>query len=130
MTEQLNNYRFTETHEWARPDELGVVSVGISEHAQQLLGDLVYVELPEVGAMLSQGDEAGVVESVKAASDFYAPVSGEVIAINDTLEGEPGQVNTSPYEEGWLFQIKMSDPSEFEALSDVNTYTSHLEEEA
>lgn len=128
MTDAPNNYRFAESHEWVRVDEAGIASVGISKHAQQLLGDLVYVELPEVGALVSRGDEAGVVESVKAASDVYSPVSGEVLAVNEDLDGEPGLVNNSPYDDGWLFQVKLSDEAEIEQLLDAEAYESQLEE--
>lgn len=101
MTEML----FTKTHEWLREEEDGVY-VGITHHAQELLGDMVFVELPELGEVFAAGDELGVVESVKAASDFYAPIDGEVIAVNDTLNEHPATVNTDPQGQGWLVKMK------------------------
>lgn len=113
--------RYAESHEWLRV-EGDVAVVGISDPAQDALGDLVYVELPEVGDQVAAGDEAGVVESVKAASDVYAPVSGEIIAVNEALEDEPEQVNNSPYEDGWLFKLKLADASEADKLLDAAAY--------
>lgn len=100
--------RFAESHEWARLEADGTVTVGISDHAQEALGDVVFVELPEVGKSLGAGDTAGVVESVKAASDIYAPVGGEVIAVNEALSDSPEQLNEQPYE-AWIFKLKPSD---------------------
>ena len=119
--------RYADTHEWARL-ESDTVTVGISDHAQALLGDLVYVELPEVGANISAGDEAGVVESVKAASDVYSPVSGTITAVNTDLEGSPELVNSDPYSDGWLFQVKVDDPAEIEGLLSAEAYESAIEE--
>ncbi len=98
--------KYRESHEWVRYEDDGSVTVGITEHAQELLGDMVFVDLPEVGAQLTQGDDCAVAESVKAASDIYAPLSGEVIAVNDTLSDSPEQVNSDPYTSGWLFKLK------------------------
>lgn len=114
--------KYAHTHEWARLEEGGIVTVGISDHAQDALGDVVFVELPAVGVELSAGDEAGVVESVKAASDIYAPVSGEVIAVNSLLESAPETVNAEPYGDGWFFQLRASDPQELENLMDADAY--------
>ena len=114
---------YASSHEWARLEADGSVSVGISDHAQEALGDVVFVELPEVGRSLSAGQEAGVVESVKAASDIYAPVSGEVIAINEALTDAPEQVNGDPYG-SWFFRLQPSDPAELEKLLDAAAYES------
>jgi len=122
MSETPANLRFAESHEWALLDTDGTVLVGISDHAQDALGDLVYVELPEVGQSLDKGGEAGVVESVKAASDVYAPVSGEVVAVNEALADEPELVNKSPYGDGWLYRIKPSDTAELDELLDAAAY--------
>lgn len=110
MDKSLEGYKFTKTHEWVSYSD-GVITVGISDHAGQLLGDLVYVEFPEVGTHFDSGDDMVVVESVKAASDVYAPLSGEVIEVNDTLVDNPGDVNSSPYEAGWLVKIKLDNDS-------------------
>ena len=114
--------KYAATHEWSRPDEHGVITVGITDHAQDLLGDIVFVELPEVGSQLAASDEAGVVESVKAASDIYMPVAGEIVEINDELEDAPEKVNESPYGEGWFFRIKPDDPTELSQLLDATGY--------
>ncbi len=121
MSEIPAELRYAASHEWAKNDD-GVVTVGITEHAQDAMGDLVYVELPEVGQVLAAGDEAGVVESVKAASDIYAPVSGEVIEINESLEDEPELVNNAPYEGGWLFKIQMSEAGDLDNLLTADQY--------
>ncbi|KAF1054862.1 MAG: Glycine cleavage system H protein [Stenotrophomonas maltophilia] len=113
--------RYAASHEWARLEADGSVTVGISDHAQEALGDVVFVELPEVGKTLAAGQEAGVVESVKAASDIYAPVSGEVIAINEALADSPEEVNNDPYG-SWFFKLKPSDPSELDKLLDAAGY--------
>jgi len=121
--------KYASSHEWARLEEDGTVTIGISDHAQDALGDVVFVELPDVGITLAAGDEAGVVESVKAASDIYAPVSGEVIAINEQLEDEPETVNADPYNDGWFFKLQPSDISELEALLSAEDYQQHCDEE-
>jgi glycine cleavage system H protein len=113
---------YTEEHEWVRL-EGDIAECGISNFAQEQLGDVVFVELPEAGREVAQNDECAVVESVKAASDIYAPVSGEIIAANDTLEGDPGLVNSNAMDDGWFFKIKLSDPSELENLMDADEYT-------
>lgn len=113
--------KYAASHEWARL-EGDVVTVGITDHAQDALGDLVYVELPEIGAQVAAGDEAGVVESVKAASDIYAPVSGEIVAVNEALIDAPEIVNSEPYGDGWLYRIKISDVSELDKLMSAADY--------
>ena len=122
MSEIPTELRYASSHEWARLEEDGTVTVGISDHAQQALGDVVYVEHPEVGQTVSAGSEAGVVESVKAASDIYAPVSGTITAVNETLEDAPETVNQDPYGDGWFFRIEPDDPSELDDLLDAAAY--------
>lgn len=129
MNETPKELMYAVTHEWILNEGDDVVSVGITDYAQESLGDVVYVELPEVGDSVSAGDEAGAVESVKAASDIFAPVSGTVIAINEDLEDSPQTINESPYGDGWFFKIKMSDPSELEHLLDADEYIETLEED-
>lgn len=129
MSQTLSELRYASTHEWARLEEDGAVTVGISDHAQEALGDVVFVELPEVGAVLAAADEAGVVESVKAASDIYAPVSGEVIAINPKLEDDPETVNADPYHDGWFYRLQPSDIDELDALLSAEEYQQQCEEE-
>lgn len=116
MSEIRSELKYLSSHEWARVEDDGTVTVGISDHAQEALGDVVFVELPEVGAMLTAGQEAGVVESVKAASDIYSPVSGEVIAINERLADAPETINAAPYDEGWFFKIQ---PDDLDGLDDA-----------
>jgi len=119
--------RFAESHEWARLEADGTVTVGISDHAQEALGDVVFVELTEVGKVFAAGDQSGVVESVKAASDIYAPVSGEVIAINEDLSGSPELLNSDPYG-AWIFKLKPSDKAELDKLLDAAAYQSAIGE--
>ena len=121
--------RFLKSHEWARLEADGTVTVGISDHAQAALGDLVYVELPAVGDELTAGNGAAVVESVKAASDVYSPVSGTVVAVNEKLVDAPETINGDAYGEGWLFVLKPSDSSEFEALLGPDDYAEMIENE-
>jgi len=121
--------KYASTHEWARLEDDGTVTVGITDHAQAALGDVVFVETPEVGVVLAAGDDAGVVESVKAASDIYSPVGGEVIEINRQLEDDPETVNTDPYNDGWFFKLQPSDPTELEALLSAGEYQQQCEEE-
>jgi glycine cleavage system H protein len=121
--------KFAVSHEWAMDDGSGIVTVGISDHAQAALGDVVFVELPEIGAHLDAGEEAGVVESVKAASDIYAPVSGEVIEVNELLEGSPEQVNADPYGDGWFFRMRAESAEDMDALLDADAYEASLDEE-
>ncbi len=128
MSHLPEELKYLSTHEWARV-EGDVVTIGITDHAQDAMGDLVYVEVPEVGDQVSAGDEAGVVESVKAASDIYAPVAGEILAVNENLEDEPERVNTDPYGDGWMFQIKMSDSAELDAMLSAEDYLAQVETE-
>ncbi|MDX3774457.1 glycine cleavage system protein GcvH [Chromatiaceae bacterium AAb-1] len=121
--------KYAPSHEWVRHEGDGVYSVGITEHAQDLLGDMVFVELPEVGGTVSQGDDCAVAESVKAASDIYAPLSGEIVEVNESLTEAPEQVNSSPYHDGWMFKIKISDESELAGLLDAEGYQNVIEEE-
>jgi len=118
--------RFSKDHEWVKV-EGGIATVGISVYAQEQLGDVVFVELPAVGKKVTQGDEAAVVESVKAASEVYAPVSGEVVAVNDALASTPGTVNEDAEGRGWFMKIKLSDPGEVDELMDEAAYKAHLE---
>lgn len=120
---------YAATHEWVRPEGDGVFTVGISEHAQDLLGDMVFVELPDVGDQVSAGDDVAVAESVKAASDVYTPITGEVIAVNSDLEDSPELVNSDPYGDGWMFKIKAEDPSEVEGLLDADGYENSIDED-
>lgn len=127
MSELRDELKYLSSHEWARLEDDGSVTVGITDHAQEELGDVVFVELPEIGADLSKGGDAGVVESVKAASDIYAPLSGEVTAINEALEDAPETVNGSPYDQGWFFKIKPSNLSELEEAMSVADYRAMIE---
>ncbi|CEL32198.1 MULTISPECIES: glycine cleavage system protein GcvH [Pseudomonas] len=127
MSDIPADLRFAESHEWARLEADGTVTVGISDHAQEALGDVVFVELTEVGKVFAAGDQSGVVESVKAASDIYAPVSGEVIAINDELSGSPELLNSDPYG-AWIFKLKPSDKAELDKLHDAAAYKAAIGE--
>ncbi|UJP05193.1 MAG: glycine cleavage system protein GcvH [Nitrosomonas sp.] len=115
------NLKYSKSHEWVKSESDGTVTIGISHHAQELLGDMVFIELPEVGRQLSQKEECAVAESVKAAADVYAPISGEVIAVNAPLVDEPGKINEDAYS-AWLFKMKPSNPSEIDALLDATAY--------
>ena len=128
MSHTLTELKYAASHEWARLEEDGTVTVGISDHAQQALGDVVFVEAPDIGDDLDAGGEAGVVESVKAASDIYSPVSGEVVAVNEVLEDAPETINEDPYGEGWMFRIKPVDVSEFDELLNAEAYEASHEE--
>ncbi|MCG8394827.1 MAG: glycine cleavage system protein GcvH [Pseudomonadales bacterium] len=128
MSEIPAELRYASSHEWAKNED-GTVTVGITDHAQDAMGDLVYVELPEVGLVVAAGDEAGVVESVKAASDIYAPVSGEVVEVNEALEDEPELVNNAPYEGGWLFKIKLSEETDLDNLLTADQYQAQIDSE-
>lgn len=129
MSEIPAELRYTDSHEWIREEGGGIVSVGITDYAQEALGDVVYVELPEVGDVINTGDEAGLVESVKAASDIFAPVSGTVVAVNEELADAPQIINSSPYGDGWFFKIKLADPDEFDELLDADAYQEVLDSE-
>ena len=128
MSEIPGDLKFLPSHEWARIEEDGTVSIGISDHAQDLLGDIVFVELPEVGKTVSAEGEAAIVESVKAASDVYSPLSGEIIAVNDSLETSPEVINDSPYDEGWFFKIKPDNLDELANLLDAESYADICED--
>jgi len=117
----MSGRKYTDEHEWIEVED-GIGTVGISDYAQQQLGDIVYVELPEAGRKLAQGDEAAVIESVKAASELYAPVDGEVVAVNDKLGAEPGLVNSEPTGGGWFMRIKLADAGQLEGLMDEQAY--------
>jgi len=122
-----SHLHYTESHEWISSEDDNSARIGISDHAQEALGDLVYVELPAVGDEISQGDPCAVVESVKAATDIYAPVSGKVIAINEELDADPAIINTDPYADGWLFQLELSDREELDGLKSADAYAASLE---
>jgi glycine cleavage system H protein len=121
--------KYASSHEWARLDSDGTVVIGITDHAQEALGDVIYVELPEIGAEIGAGAEIVVVESAKAVSDIYSPVSGEVFEVNLALEDEPETVNESPYADGWFFRIKFSNPDELDDMMDVDNYLMAIESE-
>ena len=129
MSNIPSELRYATSHEWVRTEGDGTATVGITEHAQDLLGDMVFVELPDVGDNVSTGDDVAVCESVKAASDIYAPVSGEVIAVNEELEDAPELVNSDAFGEGWLFKIKLDDANEVESLLDADGYQNILDED-
>lgn len=120
--------KYTEEHEWVLVED-DIVTIGITDFAQDSLGDVVFVELPEVGATLEAGKPFGVVESVKAVSDIYAPVSGEVVEVNEELPDAPETINTSPYEDGWMIKVKLSDKSQLDDLLDADDYQDFIEEE-
>ena len=123
MSENPEELKYVETHEWVRKDGDGTVIVGITDYAQGALGDVVYVELPEVDSEVEMGDEVAVVESVKAASDIYAPLSGRITEVNESLEGNPELVNTDPYRDGWFFRLKLRDVEELSSLMDSESYS-------
>ncbi|WP_416139289.1 glycine cleavage system protein GcvH [Halomonas sp. HK25] len=116
------NLRYADSHEWVLDNGDGTVTIGISDHAQEALGDVVFVELPEVGRTLALKEEFGVIESVKAASDLYAPVAGEVIAVNEALEDAPETVNEAPYEGGWVMKVRLDDSAQLDDLLDADGY--------
>ena len=123
MSENPEELKYVETHEWVREDGGETVIVGITDYAQGALGDVVYVELPEVDSEVEMGDEVAVVESVKAASDIYAPLSGTITEVNESLEGNPELVNTDPYRDGWFFRLKLRDVEELSSLMDSESYS-------
>lgn len=127
MSETPDDLLYATSHEWARKLDDDVIEVGISDYAQEALGDVVYVELPEVGSAVSAGEECCAVESVKAASDIYAPVTGEVIAVNESLDGEPELLNEAPYAGGWMFRIKSENVTELESLLNAEAYMAQVE---
>jgi len=129
MNEIPGDLKFLKSHEWARMEDSGRVTIGISDHAQGLLGDLVYVELPSVGDQVKQGAACAVVESVKAASDVYSPVTGTVVAVNEALTDKPETINEDAYGEGWIFAVKPDDASEMDDMLDPDDYGTMLEDE-
>jgi glycine cleavage system H protein len=129
MSKIPNDLKYAKSHEWVRREADGTFTVGITHHAQDLMGDMVYVELPEVGRELATGKECAVVESVKAASDVYAPVAGEVTAVNGELSGSPEIVNKDPYGAGWMFKLKPKSSADYDALLDANAYEALLASE-
>ncbi|MBV2093123.1 MAG: glycine cleavage system protein GcvH [Candidatus Thiodiazotropha sp. (ex. Lucinisca nassula)] len=129
MSNTPTDRRYAKSHEWIKDEGDGSLTIGITDHAQELLGDLVFVDLPEVGQSLDAGGDCAVVESVKAASDVYSPVSGEVIAINDALDGAPETINEDAFGDGWMFKVKASDMSELDGLLDAEGYDALVAEE-
>jgi glycine cleavage system H protein len=129
MSKLRDDLKYNQSHEWVRDNGDGTVTVGITDHAQELLGDLVFVELPDLGKTVSSGGECGVVESVKAASDVYSPLSGEVVGVNEILSGSPEVINQDPYGDGWIFKLKPSDPAELDGLMDAAAYQALVEAE-
>ncbi|MDT8428674.1 MAG: glycine cleavage system protein GcvH [Pseudomonadales bacterium] len=127
MSNFPEDLKYTATHEWVRLEDDGTVTIGITDHAQELLGDIVFIELPEEGKVVAARDEISVVESVKAASDIYAPVSGEVIAVNEDLVDAPETVNSSPYEDGWFCRVLPADEAELLELLDAEAYANLCE---
>lgn len=129
MANTPDDRKYADSHEWALLEADGVIRVGITDHAQELLGDLVFVELPEVGQQVAKGDECSVVESVKAASDIYSPVTGEIVAVNTELEDGPEAINESPYEDGWIFTVRPSEVAELDDMLDADGYQNLTEDE-
>ncbi len=129
MSDFPDDLKYAKSHEWVKIEEDGTALVGITDHAQAQMGDLVFVELPEIGQELSIGDECAVVESVKAASDVYSPLTGEVEDVNDTLDKTPGFVNNDPYGSGWLFRVRIDDESQLDDLLDAEAYAEVVEQE-
>ena len=122
MSQIPKDLKYAKSHEWVRTEKDGTLTVGITDHAQELMGDMVYVDLPQAGAQIAAGKECAVVESVRAASDVYAPVSGEIVAANDALAGAPETVNKDPYGTGWMFRIKPANKAELDGLLDAKAY--------
>jgi glycine cleavage system H protein len=128
MSDTPNELKYAKSHEWVRLEEDGTVTTGITHHAQEQLGDVVFVELPEVGTVLKAQDEAGVVESVKAASDIYAPVNGEVIAVNETLSDDPELINKDPFGAGWIYKIRIDNEADLDDLMSAEEYVESYDE--
>lgn len=128
MSEILDDLKYTKSHEWIRDNGDGTVTIGITDHAQALLGDIVYVELPEMDAEFGASDPVGVVESVKAASDIYAPLPGTVVAVNEKLDDEPEVVNSDPFQDGWIYSLKLDSADDLDELLDAATYKEECEE--
>ncbi len=128
MSDVPAELRYTKSHEWVREEDDGTVTVGITDHAQGLLGDLVFVELPEVGADMAVDDACCVIESVKAASDVYMPISGEIVEVNELLNDEPEIINSSPFDDGWIFKVQPSAEQELDNLMDADSYQAEIED--
>ena len=128
MSDFPTELKYANSHEWARLESDGTIVVGITDHAQDALGDIVFIELPEIGAEVTAGAEVAVVESVKAASDIYSPITGEVVEVNSGLEDQPELVNGSPYEDGWLFIVRVDSEKDYSALLDAEGYKGLVEE--
>ena len=128
MSEILSDLKYTKSHEWVRDNGDGTVTIGITDHAQEQLGDIVYVELPEMDTELNQEDPAGVVESVKAASDIYAPLPGTVVAVNEKLDDEPEMVNSDPFQDGWIYSLKLDSADDLNELLDADAYKEECED--
>ena len=128
MSDVPGDLKFLSSHEWARVETDGTITIGISDHAQDLLGDIVFVELPEVGQSVDAENDTAIVESVKAASDIYSPLSGEVIEVNSLLEDQPEIINSSPYEDGWFFKLTPSDMDELDNLLSPEDYSEVCED--
>ena len=129
MTKIIDDLKYAASHEWVSVDDNGIATVGISDHAQEALGDIVFVELPEPGTTVNAKEEASVVESVKAASDVYSPVSGEITEINEALLDAPETVNASPYDNGWFFKIAISEEADLDELMDAEAYSDHCDDD-
>lgn len=129
MSKIIDDLKYASSHEWARVENDGSVTIGITDHAQALLGDIVFIELPEVERTVNASEEAGVVESVKAASDIYSPISGTIIAVNEKLTDAPEQVNSDPYGDGWIFRLQPTDQAELSKLLDAESYAKQVEAE-
>lgn len=126
--ENPSDLKYTKTHEWIRDNGDGTVTIGITEHAQELLGDVVFVELPEVETKLTEEENCGVIESVKAASDMYAPLAGEVTEVNEELDAEPELINSAPFGEGWIFTMKLDDIADLDNLLSADEYEAVCQE--
>ena len=129
LSKIIDDLKYASSHEWVSVDDNGIATVGISDHAQEALGDIVFVELPEPGTTVNAKEEASVVESVKAASDVYSPVSGEITEINEALLDAPETVNASPYDNGWFFKIAISEEADLDELMDAEAYSDHCDDE-
>ncbi|AHI29285.1 glycine cleavage system protein GcvH [Marinobacter similis] len=126
MSDIPTDLKYIETHQWVRVSDDGTATVGITDFAQEQLGDVVYIGVPDLGVTVNGGEEAGVAESVKSASDVFSPVTGEVIVVNEALEDEPEKVNEDPYGDGWLFKVKLVDQGELDGLMDATAYAEHV----
>ncbi|WP_297790392.1 glycine cleavage system protein GcvH [uncultured Marinobacter sp.] len=126
MSDVPADLKYIETHQWVRVSDDGTATVGITDFAQEQLGDVVYIGVPEIGVTVNGGEEAGVAESVKSASDVFSPVTGEVIEVNESLEDEPEKVNEDPYGDGWLFKVRLVDKGELDGLMDGTAYAEHV----